>query len=206
MKAILHLIDVWWSVHPHIVDLGIAGIAILASLYSKRSRQLVEAPFVLSKMGVMTGLFYTGLGIARFMQRDSKNHIEILNLVEKSPSHLIAYLVFYALHAFFLSIKNSIVLLALWGLFRLLYYWHPGHTPPPVLPPWMVWVVFSSTLIGRAGRLYFFVNGLLHPESFRKMLEDISSDKLPTGLKDAVRSARQTNVSNTKEETVNEKP
>ena len=160
MAHITEMIDAWWTAHPHLVDLALFFAALFASLFPTRARRWLLTP-----------LFYGGLRVLRFMQRDAEQQLKIVRRINGDAFKLVAYIAFYALHAIFWCLGSSF---ALWVGINLLSFWLTGRSTP--LP---FSALFFGGLLGRAIRLYFMVGGLFNAEEYTAFLEKVVSDKLP---------------------------
>jgi len=159
MSPILRALNDWWSLHPHLVDLILFCVAVLVSIFPERSRRVVLAP-----------LSYTVLGMLRFMQRDAKNHLKIMRLIDGSAFKLTAYIAFYCVNSVFYSLATSTIFFV---CLNLLSYWQTRHLGTYGFNVFCA--LFFGGLLGRAARLYLFLGFLLHPEDITKDLEKMAA-------------------------------
>src|ERR1700722_8094113 len=158
MTSIFRSIDALWAIHPHLVELILFCLAVFVSIFPERSRRFVVRP-----------VQYSALGMIRFMQRDAKNQLEIMRIVEDSAFKLVAYIGYYCIHAFLWALGTSLVFVVCLNL--VAGDWRMGGHSSVV--PFNV--LFFGSLLGRTTRLYFFFGGLLNSEMTVKQLEKIAA-------------------------------
>jgi hypothetical protein len=90
MILVWHHVTEWWTTHSGWVTFIYFVVALWASLYSDRARRVVVAPIRIPASWM-----------ARYMDRDLDNQIEVLKYMHTDTYHLVHYLVFYLLHALF---------------------------------------------------------------------------------------------------------
>jgi hypothetical protein len=161
MIPIISPVDAWWTRHPHMMELILLLIALLASLFPERSRRWLAAP-----------LYYSALGAFRLTQRKAKRDLQIMRLIGDSTFNLVAYIGFYCISAAE-SILWSTVVFAI--LASLVSYWAVGH----VMGVSVIIPLLVGGIIGRATRLKWLLGDLLDRDKSIARIEKIAAGDRP---------------------------
>jgi hypothetical protein len=97
MISLTHSVAHWWATHPGWVTFIYFLIALWVSLYTDRARSIIFAPIRIPASR-----------LARYMEKDLDNQIEVLTYMHTDTFRLVHYLAFYLLHALFLAIQSTI--------------------------------------------------------------------------------------------------
>lgn len=151
----LKVIDSWWTLHPHLVEIIFFSAALLVTLFPKPAQRLARAP-----------LYYAATRAFRFMQRGAESQLKIMHLVNGDAYKLVAYISFYCINAVLVSLGETLVFAI---ILAFLSIWHKGQIDFRLLP-----MVFMGGMVGRAIKLYF-LNGLLTPETTIERLEKMAA-------------------------------
>jgi hypothetical protein len=102
----------WWTTHTGWVTFIYFLIAIWISLYSDRARTIIFAPIRIP-----------AFRIARYMEKDLDNQLEVLRYMHTDTFHLVHYLAFYLLHALFYAVRWTIIICIFFVV--VIYRGHP---------------------------------------------------------------------------------
>jgi len=145
-------------IHPHIVELILFCLAVIASLFPQHSRRLVILPVA-----------QTAHGALWWMRRDAKRQLETMDRVGDSAFNLVIYIAYYCTHEFLWVVWTSS---AFFICINGLSYWKTGHIS--ALP---YSVLLYGGLIGRVVKLNSWLGSMLTREKTRKMLQKIVADE-----------------------------